>query len=224
MRISAVIPTLHEAEVIADAVRAARAVADEVVVADADSGDETTDRAAEAGARVVLGSRGRGAQLAAGARAATGDVLLFLHADCTLPPAARRAMASALADARVVGGNFRLVFTPSSPSARLFAWANDVRRRWLRIYYGDSAPFMRRATYEALGGFATWPLFEDYDLLQRLERHGPTVYVRDVVVTASARRFAGRPLRTLGLWTALQALYGLGVAPARLARFYKALR
>jgi rSAM/selenodomain-associated transferase 2 len=219
--ISVVIPTWCEAEHIQRAVAAAHAVADEVIVVDAGSPDHTAALAERSGARVLVsGTRGRGPQLEAGARAARGDALLFLHADATLPPEARPAILAALADPAVVGGNFRLVFEPPGAAARIFGWANDLRRRWLGIYYGDSALFLRRQVHAELGGFRPLPLFEDYELVRRLERRGRTVYLRELTVRASARRFARAPLRTLALWTVLQLLYSAGVAPSRLARLY----
>jgi len=221
LRISVVIPAWREAGTIEGAVRSALEIGDEVIVADAKSPDETAAIAERAGARVVVAPRGRGPQLHAGAQAAIGDILLFLHADARLPLAARGAILSALSNPSIVGGNFLLRFEPRTRAGRFFSWANDVRRRRLGIYYGDSAVFMRRAVYVALGGFRPMPLFEDYELFRRLERLGPTAYIRDVEVTASARRFERAPGKTLVLWSLLQVLYSMGASPERLARLYR---
>lgn len=140
------------------------------------------------------------------------------------PTSARAAVLESLRDDRVVGGNFLLRFVPETPAARLFTLANDLRRRAFSIYYGDSGLFVRRAVYQRIGGFRPFPIFEDYDLVQRLEREGRTVYRRDVVLRASARRFEQAPLRTLAIWSGLQVGYSLGVAPATLARFYADVR
>jgi len=219
--ISVVIIAYCEAEAIERAVRAAFAVGDEVVVVDGTSPDATADRARRAGARVLQVPRGRGRQCHAGALAARGRTLVFLHADAELAPGARRAIERVLSDPELDAGNFRLRFEPASFWARLFGWANDVRRRRLGIYYGDSALFIRRAVYFELGGFRDdLPLMEDYEFVRRLEAAGDTAYVRDVVVSASARRFASRPVQTLALWVAVQVFYTLGVSPERLARWY----
>jgi rSAM/selenodomain-associated transferase 2 len=224
MSLSVIIPALQEADLIGEAVTAAAAIGDEVVVVDGQSTDGTGERARAAGARVLSAARGRGGQLHAGAQAARGDVLLFLHADVRLPPEARPAVLAALADPAVPGGNFHLRFEPATRAARAFTWANDLRRRLMRIYYGDSALFLRRAAYERLGGFRPLPLFEDYELVRRMERLGRTAYVRTVSAVASSRRFARRPLRTVLIWTLLQVLYSGGVSAARLAPLYRDLR
>jgi rSAM/selenodomain-associated transferase 2 len=220
MKISAIIPAWNEVLTIAEAVDNARAVADEIIVADGGSPDGTAERAAAAGARVVRAPKGRGQQLRAGAACASGDVLLFLHADVRLDPRARDAIECALSDVDVIGGNFYVRFEHASFAARVFTLANHWRRERLRIYYGDSAIFVRAATYSALGGFRALPIFEDYEFVRRLEGAGRTVYLRDVIAIASARRFIDAPLRTLGVWTALQVLFSLGVSAERLARFY----
>jgi rSAM/selenodomain-associated transferase 2 len=222
--ISVVIPAWREAAIIEASVRGAAAIGDEVIVADAHSPDATAELAARAGARVVQAERGRGAQLHAGAGAADGDVLLFLHADARLGPGAREALLCALQDPRVVGGNFRVAFVPARGAARLFTTLYGLRRRLTGIYYGDSAIFVRRAAYRRLGGFAPIPLMEDYDFVRRMRRAGRTVYLRGVTVEASARRFAAAPARTMLLWVAIHVLYNLGVQPDTLARRYSDLR
>ncbi|MBW2462703.1 MAG: glycosyltransferase family 2 protein [Deltaproteobacteria bacterium] len=224
IRLSAIIPTWCETDGIAAAVRAAAQVADEVIVVDASSPDDTADRARNAGARVFIAPKGRGPQLDAGARAATGDVLLFLHADVRLPAAGRGAMHAALADPEVLGGNFRLVFTPRSGWSWAFSAANDIRRRALSIYYGDSALFVRRRVFDDLGGFGALPVMEDYAFIRRLEAAGRTAYIRDVEVTASSRRFARAPVRTALIWGLMQGLYSSGVPVSVLSRLYADIR
>jgi rSAM/selenodomain-associated transferase 2 len=224
MRVSAVIPSWQEAGWIPDSVAAARAVADEVVVVDGGSTDGSSVLALRAGAFVIDAPRGRGQQLAVGARAATGDVLLFLHADTMLPPEARGAIERALGDPSIVGGNFYLRFEPQTRLGRLFTRIYDLRRRMFGIYYGDSPTFVRRDVYERLGGFPEQPLFEDYAFARRLAQAGRTCYVRDVVAITSGRRYEARPIETLTAWVVLQTLYSFGVDPARLVRAYAPIR
>ncbi len=240
MRLSIIIPTFQEAALIGRCVRHALPVADEVLVVDASSGDGTAERAAKAGARVLRDVRkGRGPQLNAGALAATGDVLLFLHADARLRGDARGAIAHALTDPGCAGGNFLLRFVQDTQEAgqrhqqrqdaharwaRLFSAVNDWRRRIFRIYYGDSAIFVRTTVFSALGGFEEVPIMEDYAFVRRLEQQHRTAYCRQVVVEVSARRFAAQPARTMFLWGAIQTGFSLGVSPHLLARFYHDVR
>ncbi len=222
--VSVIIPTWREATEVRDAVEAARLIGDEVIVSDGGSDDATVNLARAAGARVVAAAKGRGAQLHAGALAAAGDVLLFLHADTRLPPAARRAMLEALESPSIAGGNFFLLFDDPGPLARVFTWLYDLRRRWMRIYYGDSALFVRRNVYQTLGGFRPLPILEDYELIRRLEKTNKTAYVRQIQASTSTRRFARAPMQTLLVWTVVQALYLLGVSPARLKALYSDAR
>ncbi len=222
--LSVIIPAWDEAPLIADAVRCAGRIGDEVIVVDGGSRDDTAATAKGAGARVISAPKGRGIQLHAGALAADGDALLFLHADARLPVAAKDAIVNSLADPRVIGGNFLIRFLPESWFTRLLVPSNDLRRRLTRRYYGDSGIFIRSAAYRELGGFRPFPLMEDYEFSARMERSGRCAYIREVSVYASARRFRGREVRTLLLWMALQLLYWLGVPPHILARAYPDVR
>lgn len=224
MKLSAIIPTFCEASSVGQTVLHCRAFADEVIVADAESPDPTQQNALLAGAQLVVSRKGRGQQLNAGARAASGDTLIFVHADTLLPAAARAALVGALANPAIVGGNFKLRFVPSTRAGRFYAAANHYRRRTFGIYYGDSCIFVRSSVFRELGGFRELALFEDQEFVRRLEAHGRTHYETQVEAATSSRRFAQRPLRTLGLWALLQGLYAVGVGPAALARLYAEVR
>jgi glycosyltransferase involved in cell wall biosynthesis len=127
--VSVVIPTLAEETAIAGAVRNALAAgADEVVVADGGSLDRTAELARAAGARTLQAPRGRGLQLNAGAAAAAGDVLCFLHADVRLPPEGIDSIREALSDSRVAGGNFRIRFGETLHARFLAAFCHVIRR------------------------------------------------------------------------------------------------
>jgi rSAM/selenodomain-associated transferase 2 len=223
--ISIIIPALNEAEVIGETLdAAARAGGEvEVIVVDSGSVDGTSAVARAHGARVVTSARGRGTQMHAGALAARGEVLWFLHADTLAPADAGRCIARALADPRAVGGNFRIRFDGTSGAARFLTWLYP-RLRLLGLAYGDSGIFVRRAAYERAGGFKPFPIFEDLDLLRALWRQGRFVQVEACVVTSS-RRFEGRSFAlTFALWSLLQCLYWLGFSPHTLARLYAPVR
>jgi rSAM/selenodomain-associated transferase 2 len=222
-RVSVVIPTLDEAERIPSLVATLHGEAGlaEIIVADGGSADGTPAIAAALGARVVRSARGRGQQLRAGAAAASGEILLFLHADSVFPAGGLAALVAALdSDPAIPGGNFRLVFDGDSGFARwltgFYAWL-----RHFALYYGDSGIFVRRAVYEAIGGFAPMPLMEDYDFVRRLQRAGRTTRVESPPLVTSSRKFAGRhPVAIFWGWSVVHVLYWLGVAPERLARLY----
>lgn len=222
--LSILIPAWNEAPLIADAVRCAQAIGEEVIVVDGGSPDGTADITRTAGATVLQAPKGRGPQLRAGAAAAAGDVLLVLHADARLPALARDAILGALADPEVIGGNFLNRFLPESWFTRILEPVNDRRRRRTRRYYGDSGIFVRRAVHERLGGFAPYPIMHDYAFSAAMERAGRCVYVREPCLYASARRFQGRELRTALAWLAIQSLFPRGVSPHRLARAYPDVR
>lgn len=218
MTVSIIIPTLDEAAQIAPVLRALRTHRPhELIVVDGGSQDGTVDLAAEH-ARVLHAPRGRAAQMNAGAAAASGEVLLFLHADTHLPPDGLQSVRSALRDPSVEAGAFRLTFDESDPWLGLYALC--ARLDLPSICFGDRGLFVRRTTFETIGGFREMPIFEDLDIVRRLVRLGGFVFLDDEVET-SARRFArhGRvrqQVRNVLLWSA----YHLGVSPERLARFY----
>jgi rSAM/selenodomain-associated transferase 2 len=222
MILSVVIPTLDEAARIGDRLRelAAMPGVDEVVVADGGSCDGTADLARAAGAHVVSAARGRGPQLNAGAALARGDVLLFLHADVTLPADAPAWVERALADPRTVAGAFRIrtVAERAHPLVPLLRLA-DLRARVTRLPYGDQAVFVRRTAFVRAGGFPDQPLFEDVELARRLRRLGAIVTV-PAAVRVSGRRFLAQPVRALLAMRLLPLLYRLGVPAERLARLY----
>ena len=224
MNISIIIPTLNEEATIRELAESlGRLRSDfEVVVADGGSEDATVSLLRQLGMRVIETSRGRGRQMNAGAKLASGDVLLFLHADTRLPEGALAMIEDLLRDERVCGGNFSLVFDGETREARLLTWLYPLLRLG-GMCYGDSAIFVRRNVFEQLGGYRDYPIFEDCDLYQRMRRVGRFVRLNAAAVTSS-RRFEGRFVRTFALWAMMQILYWLGVDPNRLNRWYKPLR
>jgi rSAM/selenodomain-associated transferase 2 len=222
--VSAVIPTLNEAMSLPLTLAALRlgAILREIIVADGGSSDETIAIARAAGARVVVAARGRGAQLAAGAAVASGDWLLFLHADCRLErgweDAVRAFVCAPGAEDRA--GYFELALDDPAPAARQLERIVDWRCRWLSLPYGDQGLLIARSLYDAVGGFAPLPLMEDVALVRRLgHRRVARIGARSV---ASARRYRRdgylrRSVRNL----ACLVLYFAGVPPDRIYRLYR---
>ena len=222
MRLSIVIPTLNEAPRIEASVRCAFGLRPfDVVVADGQSEDGTGDIARSFGATVVTCQRGRGHQLNAGARIATGDVLLFLHADCWLEPDATRQIEAALSDSQIVGGAFRQRIDHDRKIFRWLEWGNAARVLWRKLPYGDQGIFFRRETFEALGGFLEVSLMEDVLLMQKLRRRGGRLALLPGPLHVDPRRWLAHGVvrQTLKNWTLLTGLR-LGISPDRLARYY----
>jgi rSAM/selenodomain-associated transferase 2 len=226
-RVSVIVPTLDEAEGLARLLLALQRQPElrEIVVVDGGSTDGTRDIAAALGARVLLSERGRGQQLRTGAAVASGEILLFLHADSVFPSGGLGAITALLdREPRVPGGNFRLLFDGDSRFARgLTMFYAGIRR--FGLYYGDSGIFARRSAYDAVGGIRPIQLMEDYDFACRLERAGPTRRIEQPALVTSSRKFAGR--RAIAIiygWIWIHLAYWLGVPPDRLARFYYSSR
>jgi len=223
MTLAIVIPALNEAvnlsRLLPDLARDCPGA--EVVVVDGGSGDDTaTVVARQPGPRLLPSARGRAVQMNHGARATGGDPLLFLHADTRLPDGAARAIEQALAEPGVVGGRFDVRFDNDRFLFQIIAWFMNTRSRASGICTGDQAIFVRRADFEAIGGYPDIPLMEDIELSRRLKRRGTLCALR-LRVTTSARKWEREgPLRTIGLMWALRFLHFCGVAPARLHRWY----
>ncbi len=217
--VSIIIPALDEEEALPATLRGAlgQPGPKEVIVADGGSVDATHQIAEEAGVAVVRAPRGRARQMNAAAAAATGEALLFLHADTHLPEDALDCVRQALSDG-AVAGCFRLRFDRGG--FWLWLWTRPLWMHWHRWAFGDRALFVRRADFEAVGGFPDQPVFEELDLVQALRRRGRLAFLPEAVVT-SARRFEAvgalrQQLRNWALWGA----WLVGVAPERVARFY----
>ena len=225
--VSILVPTLDEERALPATLDALAALPGrfEVVVADGGSRDATTTvaRSHPAVSRVVEASAGRAAQLNAAARVATGDVLLFLHADSRLPCDAYASLADAWRTAGVVGGNFALRFDGDGAFERVLAGVYRFQRGH-GFYYGDSAIWVRRDVFEQLDGYREIPIMDDYDFVRRLERRGRTRCLPGPATTSARRwRAIGIP-RTVLAWFLIRWLYVGGVSPARLARLYRVVR
>lgn len=219
MRVSVIIPALNEEATIANAIDSARSAGvSEIIVADGGSSDATVSIARGRGVRVLEGERMRARQLNRGAKAATGDALIFLHADTILPNGAPEAVRVSLECGTIFGG-FRIEFL--EPGLGFVAWLINTRTALTRAPWGDQAQYMRRDTFLRLGGFREIPIMEDYDLAARMKEEGPTTLLPFTVIT-SGRRFLEKGLiRTAAMnWTIIAAWH-LGVEPERLAKWYR---
>lgn len=223
MSLSIIIPVLNEAASIADALAALtplRQAGAEVIVVDGGSTDCTSALARPLADQVIAAPRGRGSQMNAGAAAAKGDVLLFLHSDTRLPPAAERLIRDGLAAAGHAWGRFDVDIAGAHPLLRLVAATVNRRSRITGIATGDQAMFVARAAFDQAGGFPDIPLMEDIALSRKLKALSPPLCLRQRVTTSGRRWERNGVIRTVLLMWRLRLAYYLGADPAELARRY----
>jgi rSAM/selenodomain-associated transferase 2 len=221
MRLSIILPTLNEAEGIAAALaplQPLRRAGHEVIVADGGSADGTPALAAPLADRVIAAPRGRARQMNAGAAAAGGDALLFLHADTRLPEGAVDRIAGALTDH--AWGRFDVAIQGRPALLGVVAALMNLRSRLTGIATGDQAIFVTRAAFNAVGGYPDQPLMEDIELSKRLKRLGPPACLRERVATSGRRWERHGVWPTILLMWRLRFDYWRGVPAERLARRY----
>jgi rSAM/selenodomain-associated transferase 2 len=222
-KLSVIVPALDEGERIAatlDALANLRALGVEVIVVDGGSRDATVQRARLRADRVIPAARGRASQMNAGAEKATGDVLLFLHADTRLPSDADHVVLNALERSGRTWGRFDVKIEGRNPLLAVVGALMNLRSRLTGIATGDQAIFVKRDTFQAVGGFPAIELMEDIALCKRLKRVGRPHCLRQRVVTSGRRWEEGGVIRTMVLMWRLRLAYFFGADPAELARQY----
>ena len=222
--ISIVIPTLNEAAELPETLRRLRLVPEvkEIIIADGGSGDDTVKLAEAAGCVVVSSATGRGRQLRAGAERATGEVILFLHADTWVPPDAGEALLACLAQPGVAAGGFYKIFRdPPNWLVRGSKFKCWWRLLVARRVMADQGIFLRRETLARIGGVPDVPLMEEFELCQRLRPLG-RIALADATVVTSARKFRKLGvLRTYALMWRVTVGYYRGVPLEELRRLYE---
>jgi rSAM/selenodomain-associated transferase 2 len=224
-RFSVIIPVYREAGRINDTLEHLLGLpgqADtEILAVDGELEGRTLAAIRTPGVRKIASPKGRGTQLNAGAREATGEILFFLHADTRLPPNALNAIGQTLQSGDYVAGAFDLGIDSHRLAFRVIEKIACWRSRLTRIPYGDQTIFIRRDYFRSMGGFQDIPIMEDVDLMRRIKKKGGKIHILRDRVKTSARRWEkeGILYGTLRNWL-LVSLFCSGVKPERLARFY----
>ena len=227
MRFSIIVPVLNEELVLekhlTHLAEQCTHIDCEILIVDGGS-DDNTVAIAERYGRVLHSPRGRATQMNVGAAVASGDVLLFLHADTRLPNNAFSVIDYTLKAPHIVGGAFRLCFNCEDWPYKLVAFITNLRSHFSHVFTGDQAYFVRASSFRAIGGYPEQPLMEDLEIITRLRGIGDVVLLPQSVTT-SARRH-----EKLGLWRSvlfmwyLRTLYKCGVTPAQLQHMYFDIR
>lgn len=225
-RISIVIPALNEEATIDECIAAIRRLDGgercEVVVVDGDARGTTLAAVADGAVVKMIADPGRSSQMNHGAAAASGAVLLFLHADTRLPDRALRDVLDVLRDPSVVGGAFAHRFDSPRRVYRFMSYLLSRWTRWTRLPFGDQALFLRRNYFEAVGGFAPIAVMEDYELVRRIKGRGDRLRLLPSAATTSCRRLEdeGIARRVFKNWI-MCALFDAGVPARGLVRHYR---
>lgn len=223
--ISIILPMYHEEAVIAQTLKRLlqQEGSYEIIVVDGGSQDRSV-AVAHPHASVFSSLKGRAIQMNRGALEAKGDILLFLHADSWLEKGSLIEIEKTMENQEVVGGCLTQKIEAQHPFYRILEASGTLRARGLRLFYGDQAIFIRKEIFDKLKGYPPIPLFEDLAFSQRLKREGKTRVLSKQVFT-SARRWENKGMLRGSLRNMiLLFLYGLGIAPERLARFYGDVR
>ncbi|WP_341529246.1 TIGR04283 family arsenosugar biosynthesis glycosyltransferase [Nostoc sp. UHCC 0302] len=222
VRISIIIPTLNEARNIKEAITTTQPSTNiEVIVVDGGSQDSTVEIVQSLGIKIISSSPGRAAQMNAGAVAASGYILLFLHADTRLPTGFDVMIRTAIQKPSIVAGAFKLRIDASLLSLRWVELGVNWRSQFCQMPYGDQAIFLTKQVFQQVGGFPDLPIMEDFELIRRLRRTGRIVILPVAVVTSARRWLQKGVLKTTLLNQIVITAYLLGVSPQRIRSWYR---
>jgi rSAM/selenodomain-associated transferase 2 len=227
MRFSIIMPVLNEEAILASQLaHLSKQCAQhdcEILIVDGGSDDATVE-IAQSFARVICSERGRAVQMNTGAASATGDALIFLHADTMLPDGAFDAIERTFADPKIVAGAFRICFNCDLWPYRLVAFTTNLRSQVRTLFTGDQAYFIRAASFRAAGGYPDQPLMEDLEIITRLRRIGKVVLLPQYVTTSARRHEKIGLFRSVLFMWYLHTLYRFGASSAQLQRMYIDIR
>ncbi|MBU7584509.1 MAG: TIGR04283 family arsenosugar biosynthesis glycosyltransferase [Nostoc sp. TH1S01] len=221
-KVSIIIPTLNEAGNIKGAIASTQSSTNiEVIVVDGGSSDDTIKIAQSSGAKVISSSPSRAVQMNAGAAVASGEILLFLHADTRLPIEFDAMIRTVLEQPGIVAGAFDLQIDASALGLRFVELGVKWRSRFLQMPYGDQAIFLTQEVFQQIGGFPELPIMEDFELIQRLKSQGRIVIISTPVVTSARRWLQKGVVKTTLLNQIIIIAYLFGGSPTRIRSWYR---
>jgi rSAM/selenodomain-associated transferase 2 len=225
LKVSIIIPTFNEALILEDSLRAIFDLNPyEIIVADGGSNDRTLSVARRMATHVITSRTGRAEQMNAGAKKATGNLLLFMHADNKLPKQSFKKMTEIMQLASHAGGAFSLQIESKKISLKIIASLATWRSKYLNLVYGDQAIFVRADIFRNLGGFSSLPICEDLEFFRRLRRQGEVILLKEKTHT-SARRWANEgTLQTTLRNITIVSLFLFGFPPNILSKWYSVIR
>lgn len=225
MKVSIIVPTLNEELVLENTLTQIQQLSPhELIVSDGGSTDDTNSIAKKFSHRVVTGSNGRAIQMNAGAGEATGDLLLFLHADNRLEPESYQKMLECMENPKWIGGAFTLCIDSDIWSISLITLLANIRARYFGLAYGDQGFFVRTEVFKNMNGFSHMPICEDLDFYRRLKKEGPVVLLKEKAHTSPRRWLKEGIVFTTARNILIAILFGLGFPPRILTKWYLAIR
>ena len=225
MKISIIIPTLNEARCLSETLLKIQQLSPhELIISDGGSYDDTLKIAAKFTQHLIKGPAGRAIQMNAGAQIATGDLLLFLHADSHIKLASYKKMLYTMKKLEVIGGAFSLLIVSDRRALQIINQLANLRSKYLGRAYGDQAFFVKKNVFQKMKGFTEFPICEDLDFYKRLKILGPVALLKEEVLT-SPRRWINE-----GIWFTtirniiIATLFELGFPPRILTKWYQIIR
>ena len=225
MKVSIIVPTLNEESII-ETTLAQICLLDphELIVSDGGSDDAPLQIAGRFTQHVITGSSGRANQMNTGAQKATGDLLLFLHADNRLESSAYQKMRQSMENPSWIGGAFTLCIESGRWSLKLITLLANIRSKYLGLAYGDQGFFVRKEMFDALNGYSPLPICEDLEFYQRLRKKGPVILLKEKAYTSPRRWIKEGIFFTTARNILIAVLFGLKFPPRILAKWYLAIR
>ena len=221
-KISIIIPVLNEGGNLGQTIASLpRAQSIEIIIVDGGSEDNTPEIAKTLGIKIIQTQPGRATQMNAGALLATGEILLFLHSDTLLPPNFGQWVLQSLSQPQTIAGAFQLKIDGPGVGLRIVEKLANARSRILKMPYGDQAIFLKRSTFEKMGGYPPLPIMEDFELMRQLQKKGH-IDIVPVSVNTSARRWQKLGvIKTTLINQLIIAAYFLGIPPHHIATWYR---